>query len=151
MRKTVAAACIFAGAALPFAAATAQPIPPEAVGTYEVVVAPDPNKNACGLTPAVNIGTFGKDGTLVNVDPFLGTAVGQIYKGAKKTYYSSFFGIAFNPLLNAIVRYEVQGVSTLSTENGFSGTFDTTITFPDQTTCTSSGTFTGTRLAGSRL
>lgn len=151
MRKTIAAACIIAGAALPFAAATAQPIPPEAVGTYEVVVTPEKSNCPGAPEPFVNIATFSKDGTVVNVDPFLGTAVGQVYMGPKKTYYSSFFGIAFNPLLNAIVRYEVQGVSTLSTENGFSGTFDTTITFPDESTCTSSGTLEGKRLAGSRL
>jgi hypothetical protein len=93
-----------------------------------------------------NIGIFSQDGTLINVDPLLGTAVGRVSNGPQQTHYSTFFGTTFVPDLGGILRYEVNGVSSIGSNDDFLGTFVTTLTFPNGDTCTFEGVVTGQRL-----
>lgn len=46
----------------------------QVAGTWEVHVEPDPQS---GIPPVVNFASFTRDGRIVNVDPGLGTAVGE--------------------------------------------------------------------------
>ncbi len=148
MKRTVVLACFLAlgAAALPLADASAGPIPTPALGVWEITPQPEPNTCLPPGPPVANIGIFIKDGTLVNVDPLLGTAVGRVSKGPQQTLYSTFFGTTFVPDLGGILRYEVNGVSSIGTNETFEGTFVTTLTFPNGDTCTFEGTVTGQRL-----
>jgi hypothetical protein len=50
------------------------------------------------------------------------------------------------PDLGGILRYEVNGVSSIGSNDDFLGTFVTTLTFPNGDTCTFEGVVTGQRL-----
>ncbi len=148
MKRTIVLACFLAmgAAALPLADASAGPIPATVTGVWEVTPQPEPNSCLPPGPPVANIGIFTQEGSLINVDPLLGTAVGKISKGPRQTFYSTFFGTTFVPGLGGILRYEVNGVSSIATNDAFEGAFATTVTFPNGDTCTFEGTVTGQRL-----
>jgi hypothetical protein len=148
MKRTVILAgfLILGAAALPLAGAAAGPIPATATGVWEVTPQPEPNNCLPPGPPMANLTTFSQDGTLINVDPLLGTAVGRVSKGPQQTFYSTFFGTTFVPDLGGILRYEVNGVSSIGSNDDFLGTFVTTLTFPNGDTCTFEGVVTGQRL-----
>ena len=76
------------------------------VGTWIVEGQPDPSS---GVEPFVNIATAGRngltlgDGTVVNVDPTVGTAVGTWKHAGGPTYTTTFSGF-LTPALRYVVR-----------------------------------------------
>ncbi|MDJ0941710.1 MAG: hypothetical protein QNJ00_18240, partial [Woeseiaceae bacterium] len=84
---------------------------PKLAGAWEIVGTPEPS--ACGPSnPFTNVSTISIDGTFTNVDPDVGTAVGESYRLGGRKYAVGFFG--FIPLGPGVaLRYEVQGTLKL--------------------------------------
>ena len=118
---------------------------PKLAGVWEITGTPD--AGGCGPSnPFTNLSTIAVDGTITNVDPEVGTAVGEGYKLGGKKYAVGFFG--FIPVAPGItLRYEVQGTAVLVNDGEFKGKFRTTISDPAGVpTCTYEGTISGQRL-----
>jgi hypothetical protein len=103
-------------------------LPKGIVGTWVVEGQPNPGS---GVAPFVNIATAGRnglspgDGTVVNVDPTVGTAVGT-WKHAGGLAYTVTFSGFLAPELRYVVRATVN-----VTGNTFTGPFDTDVLDPD--------------------
>jgi hypothetical protein len=119
---------------------------PKLAGTWEITGTPDPD--GCGPSePFINLSTIAIDGTIVNVDPFLGSSVGEGYRLGWNSYAVGFFGfIPFGP--NGPQRYEVQGTGKLINAGEIEGRFRTILS--DLTGmnvgCIYEGTLTARRL-----
>lgn len=119
---------------------------PKLAGIWETVGTPDPS--ACGPSSSFeNVSTISLDGTVTNVDPAVGTAVGDSYRIGGKKYVLGFFGF-ISPAPGITLRYEVQGKLKLVNRGYFVGKFRTIVTdtngvLPD---CIYEGTIEGHRL-----
>lgn len=128
-----------------FAAAAAGGVGPKLAGVWEITGTPDPG--GCGPTEAFeNIVVISTDGSITNVDPNVGTGVGDAYRQKGNTYVLGFFGYLTPPGL--ILRYEIQGTAELVDPGTFHGKFraivqDTAGAIPD---CVYEGTVVGERL-----
>lgn len=115
-------------------------------GTWETFGTPDPGQ--CGPTASfTNLTTITRDGTVVNVDPEVGTAVGNTYRIKKNRFAAGFFGF-ISPAPGITLKYEVQATAKLLNHGEFTGKFRTTIVdmagvIPD---CTYEGVISGHRL-----
>ncbi len=122
---------------------------PKLAGVWEINGMPDPvDGDACGPTdPFTNLASIALDGTITNVDPAIGTGVGEGYRLGRKKYAVGFFG--FIPIGPGItLRYEVQGTAKLLNSGEFEGRFRTTLTDPNGVlpACVYEGSISGTRL-----
>ena len=90
-------------------------------GTWEIAGVPDP---VYGIPPFVNVSSIGFDGAVVNVDPEVGTGVGESLRTGPNTYTAGFFGYldAGGP-----ATYEVSSTLTLTGPDTFSGLFRTEV------------------------
>lgn len=95
-------------------------------GTWEIHGTPDPN--ACGVSDFVNLASITRHGAIVNVDPEIGTGVGETYRINAKTYAAGFFG--FINTGQGILRYEVQGTLTVLNRGELGGVFRAQILDP---------------------
>jgi hypothetical protein len=87
-------------------------------GTWEVAGTPDPSSM---VDPFVNLARISRDGSIVNVDPTEGAAVGEWRRVGPRTYTVTFYG--FFP---GNLRFKVEGLVELSHGgNRFSGPFVT--------------------------
>lgn len=111
-------------------------------GTWEISGNPEPT---CGVGPFVNLASISKDGVLVNVDPVVGTGVGEVHRLGGKEFGVGFFGFINDGI--TILRYEVKGRLTLIDAGQAAGTFTATISDPFGTPlCAYDGTLAATRL-----
>ena len=119
---------------------------PKLAGVWETVGTPDPS--TCGPTGSFeNVSTISIDGTVTNVDPDVGTGVGDSYRIGGKKYVLGFFGF-ISPAPGIRLRYEVQGRLKLVNPGHFVGKFRTIVTdtngvLPD---CVYEGSIEGHRL-----
>ena len=112
-------------------------------GTWEITGSPDP-ANVCGVSDFVNYATITRDGSITNVDPEVGTGVGQAYRLGRRAYAVGFFG--FINTGQGVLRYEVQGTAQLEDWSNFTGLFRTTIFDPaSNPVCEYEGTISGFR------
>lgn len=133
---------------LAFASGTvnAGPAVHKIAGTWELVGTPDPG--GCGpSTPFTNVATIARSGQITNVDPLLGSGVGQAFKLGKKFYGAGFFGF-INPAPGVTLRYEVQSTLKLINFGEAAGKFRSIITDPNGIfpECVYEGTIQGSRL-----
>jgi hypothetical protein len=111
-------------------------------GTWEISGNPEPT---CGVGPFVNLASITKGGTLINVDPVLGTGVGEVHRLGGKEFGVGFFGFINDGM--AILRYEVKGKLTLIDASQAAGTFTATLFDPTGAPfCAYDGTLAATRL-----
>ena len=111
-------------------------------GTWEISGNPEPT---CGVGPFVNLASISGDGTLINVDPVVGTGVGEVHRLGGKAFGVGFFGFINNG--TAILRYEVKGKLMLINAGEATGTFTATISDPQGAPiCAYDGTLAATRL-----
>ncbi len=111
-------------AALPLTAAMMGPAaapPNRLAGSWEVVGTPDP---VSGIPPFLNFTTFDGDGSIVNIDPSVGTGVGRSARSGPMSYDTTFFGFldAGGP-----ATYKVTSTLTLAGPDAFSGPFLTEV------------------------
>lgn len=114
-------------------------------GVWEVVGTPDdPARPTLS-----NIGLGSADGGLVNVDPALGTGVGDVQRVSGRTHTAVFFG-PIDLGGGTIGRYRVDAtVDIFPVQGTASGRFRTAILAPDGTELDSwEGSLTATRIAG---
>ncbi len=112
-------------------------------GTWEIHGTPDP-ANVCGVSEFTNLTSVTRDGKFVNVDPDVGTGVGEAYRTGRWRYAVGFFG--FIPAGDVTLRYEVQGSLRLLDRSHFIGQFRTTIYDPAwNPVCEYEGTIEGFR------
>ena len=112
-------------------------------GTWEITGKPDPS-NVCGVSEFVNLTWITRDGKITNVDPEVGTAVGEAYRMGPTTYAAGFFG--FIDTGNGILRYEVQSTLESQDRSHFTGKFRSTIFDPAMNpVCRYEGTVEGYR------
>ena len=120
---------------------------PLVAGTWEI--SGTPAANNCGINdPFTNVAVISFDGTIVNSDPIVGTAVGEVFRKGRLTYGVGFFG-AFSPAPGVLVKYEVQGTLDANWDGTATGQFRTILTqvgspFPP---CVYEGTLTGHKLS----
>ena len=111
-------------------------------GTWEISGDPEPT---CGAGPFVNIASITKGGNVINVDPVVGTALGEVYRIGGKEFGVGFFGFINNGM--AILRYEVKGTLTLIDQDQGVGAFTTTLFDPSGAPiCAYGGTLAANRL-----
>ena len=111
-------------------------------GTWEISGNPEPT---CGVGPFVNLASITGDGAMINVDPVIGTGVGEVHRLGGKKFGVGFFGFINNGTV--ILRYEVKGRLTLINAGEANGTFTTTISDPSGAPlCAYNGTLAATRL-----
>lgn len=126
IKSTILTLVLAASASLPAPDAQAGFVAPRAVGTWQITGTPDPN--ACNVTsPFTNFAVIGRDGTLVNTDPVVGTAVGEAFRIRRATYGVGFFGF-IAPAPGILFKYEVQGTLRISWGGTASGRFRTIVT-----------------------
>ena len=122
---------------------------PKLAGAWQVVGTPDPDslvpKGCAPSDPFTNLVSIGRDGSVTNVDPFVGTGIGDAYRSGKKRYTIGFFGF-INAGPGVVLSYEVQGTILQPNLGEVAGKFRTTITDPVGMECTYEGTIVGTRL-----
>ena len=112
-------------------------------GTWEVTGTPD--SSPCAPPPFVNLVSITRDGKIINVDPEVGTGVGEAYRISRKTYVAGFFG--FINTGQVILRYEVQGELKVINRGEIDGVFLSTIYDPaNNPVCQYTGTLEGFRL-----
>lgn len=90
-------------------------------GVWEIAGVPDP---VFGIPPFANVTTIGRDGSIVNVDPELGSSVGESFRSGPRTYTAGFFGYLD---VGVPATYEVSSTLTLSSLDAFSGPFRTRV------------------------
>ena len=111
-------------------------------GTWEISGNPEPT---CGVGPFVNLASISRDGTMINVDPLVGTGVGEVHRLGGKKFGVGFFGFINDGVV--ILRYEVKGRLTLINRGEATGTFTATISDPSGAPiCAYDGTLAATRL-----
>lgn len=88
-------------------------------GTWEIHGTPEPN--VCGVGEFVNLASISRHGEIINVDPEIGTGVGEAYRINAKTYAAGFFG--FINTGQAILRYEIQSTMTVLNRGELGGPF----------------------------
>lgn len=109
-------------------------------GTWLINGNPEPT---CGVPPFVNFTTIDPFGMITNVDPAVGTAVGQARRVAPNSFAASFFGF-----IDPQTTYAVYSILELAGAGGLNATFDVTVSdLSGNALCTYSGTLTGARLA----
>lgn len=119
---------------------------PKLAGVWEITGTPDPG--GCGpQTTFENVVAISIDGMITNVDPEVGTGVGDAYRMKSKLFALGFFGY-ITPAPGITLRYEIQGTAELLDAATFAGKFraivtDTDGVIPD---CVYEGTVTGVRL-----
>lgn len=122
---------------------------PKLAGAWQIVGTPDLSSfNPAGCGPAEpfnNLVSIGRDGSVTNVDPLVGTGIGDAYRSGWNRYTVGFFGF-INAGPGGILTYEVQGTIKQPNLGEFAGKFRTTITDPAENECTYDGTIVGTRL-----
>lgn len=136
----LSAIAVFGGAT-----ASAGQIGPQVAGAWEITGTPD--SSVCGPSdPFVNVVTISADGSIVNVDPLVGTGVGSGYRLGNQ-FVVGFFGF-ISPAPGLTLRYEVQGTTELTSPNAFAGRFRTIVTDPNGVIpdCVYEGTISGSRL-----
>ena len=112
-------------------------------GTWELAGKPDPS-NVCGVSEFINLTSITRDGKIINVDPEIGTGVGEAYRPGHKSYAVGFFG--FINTGSGILRYEVQSTLELHDGSHFTGKFSTTVFDPAMNpACQYEGTVEGFR------
>ena len=120
---------------------------PLVAGSWQITGTPAPN--SCGVTdPFTNFSVISFDGTMVNVDPVVGSSVGEVFRTGRLTYGVGFFG-TFSPAPGVVVQYEVHGTLEANWDGTASGQFRTTLTtvgapFPP---CTYEGTIAAHKLS----
>lgn len=111
-------------------------------GTWEIQGTPEPT---CGVQPFRNYSSFTRDGKIINVDPEVGTGVGEVYRLNGNRYAAGFFGFINDN--GTILSYEVQGKLRLVDAGHFTGFFRTIVSDPaGNPACTYEGTLEGYRL-----
>ena len=122
---------------------------PMLTGAWQIVGTPDPSSfdpAGCGPTePFTNLVSIGWDGSVTNVDPVVGTGIGEVYRSGMRRYTVGFFGF-INAGPGGILSYEVQGTIRQINLGEFKGKFRTTITDPADNECTYKGRIVGVRL-----
>lgn len=115
--------------------------PPGLAGSWRIDIQPDP---ASGMPPNVNLASFTRDGRVINVDPSVGTAVGEWDKsggehGVTSSGFASFGG--------QTVQYKVRATLTVDPlGDTFSGPFRSTVSdLNGILTFSFEGTVSGTR------
>ncbi len=99
---------------------------PLIAGTWQI--SGTPNANPCGINdPFTNVAVISFDGTIVNSDPAVGTAVGEVFRTGRFKYGVGFFG-AFSPAQGVLVKYEVQGTLNANWDGTATGQFRTILT-----------------------
>lgn len=115
-------------------------------GLWEITGTPD--AGGCGpQDPFMNVVSIGADGTFTNVDPVVGTGVGEVFRIGPNEFGAGFFGyISVGP--GPLLRYEVQGELARTNGGEFAGKFRTILTLAETGTevCTYEGTIAGSRL-----
>lgn len=112
-------------------------------GTWELTGTPDPN--TCNAPSFVNLSTITVDGKITNVDPDVGTGIGEAYRMGRRMYAVGFFG--FIPSPQGVLRYEVQGTLRLQDSSQFTGRFRTILFDPaNNPFCEYEGSIEGFRL-----
>ncbi len=111
-------------------------------GTWQIQVIAEPGAPFVEVT---NLATIDRKGRMVNVDPELGSSVGEVFRlGARK------YGIGFWGFINQggfIIRYEVQANAKQVDQDSFSGEFNQTFrTLSGNNLGGWSGRIEGTRL-----
>lgn len=111
-------------------------------GTWEINGNPEPT---CGVGPFVNLVSISRAGTVINVDPDVGTGVGEVHRTGGKQFGVGFFG--FIRTETALLRYEVRGEMTIVNAALLNGTFTATILDPSgNPICAYDGTLVANRL-----
>lgn len=131
-------------AVVPMASAT--PPVPALAGTWEITGTPNPG--GCGPSTAfTNVATVTRDGHVINVDPSLGTFVGEAYQLGDKTFAVGFFGF-ISPIPGVRLNLEVQGTLEIAGPGQVTGNFRSTVSDPNGIfpECVYEGTIAGTRL-----
>ena len=112
-------------------------------GVWEIEGSPE--ANPCGVGPFTNLVTITRDGKMINVDPNVGTGVGEAYRAGWRKFTAGFFGFINDN--GTIIRYEVQGTIELVNRGELGGPFRAILYDPSGAPfCTYEGTITGTRL-----
>jgi|SRR6056297_1168741 len=138
-----AAAAILALYAL---SASAAPQVNELAGIWEITGVPvevteDPD-GSCELPGSfVNTVKVSSDGSILNVDPFLGAGVGEVHRLRGKTFALGIFGYLPTPP-PVVLGYEIQATGTVTGPDTVVGEFRTIL----GTGCVYTGTIEGTRL-----
>ena len=124
--KTLKALAVLAIVAAPLSSALADDDDDERsalAGVYEITIKPDPSS---GLPPTItNFATITADGKMINVDPDLGTALGETERIRGRRYAVGFFG--FLKQHGMQLTYEVQGTARLKRNGDFRGPFRTIV------------------------
>lgn len=109
-------------------------------GTWVIQGQPEPT---CGVTDFVNFASIGRDGRIVNVDPEVGTGVGEAHRIGSVRFTTVFFG--FIP--EAGLSYEVQSTLELVDTAHFAGEFHAILLDANGVeVCSYGGTMEGSRL-----
>ncbi len=109
-------------------------------GVWEVQGTPDANN--CNAVPFTNLVAITRDGTITNVDPDVGTGVGEAYRSGRRTFTVGFFGF----INSSVIRYEIQATAKLINYGELRGRFRTTLSDTGTPFCTFEGTIRATRL-----
>ncbi len=89
-------------------------------GTWQIQIIADPGAPFAEVT---NVTTIDRRGQMVNVDPELGSSVGEVFRLAGKNYGIGFWG--FINQGGFVIRYEVQARALQTDRDQFSGEFRT--------------------------
>lgn len=133
-------------ASLASADAEAGWVGPKLAGVWEITGTPDPG--GCGPSDTFeNVVTISIDGSITNVDPVVGTGVGDAYRLNNNDYVIGFFGY-MSPAPGVTLRYEIQGTAKLVNPGTFTARFRAIVTdidgvIPD---CVYEGSVVGERL-----
>lgn len=115
---------------------------PGIAGHWRLMGHPEPG---CGAMPFINFTAITRDGHMVNVDPMVGTGVGEVRHTWKKNYKARFHGFIVNG--GTTWAYEVRGDLSLDHANQFSGTFATNVAdLSGNPVCTYNGTLVANRI-----
>ena len=133
-----AAAAILALYAL---SASAAPQVNELAGIWEITGTPYPGNSCAPPASFVNTVKVSSDGSILNVDPFLGAGVGEVHRLRGKTFALGIFGYLPTPP-PVVLGYEIQATGTVTGPDTVVGEFRTIL----GTGCVYTGTIEGTRL-----
>ena len=139
-------AALVVGVSLTIGLVNAEPVPAAPGsplrGTWEIQGNPDPT---CNVPPFVNLSSISREGRIINVDPAVGTGVGESYRTGPNTFAAGFFGFLDDN--GTTLTYEVQGMLSLVDASHFTGSFTAFISdLGGNVLCTYGGTLDGYRL-----